>query len=261
MSDIELVKQGARWLWAQGDYARLATILEPAASSLAARCVRPGIAVLDVAAGNGNFAIAAARVGARVTATDATPRMVELGAERTGAEGLDVDWREGDAEALPFEAATFDVVASVFGAVFAPRPSLVAAEMFRVVRPGGVVAMANYSPEGYLWRLSELIAGFSTRPGVSFPSPFLWGDEDEVRRRLEPHAATVAVSRYTLTLAFSSYDDWRVRFADVNPPLMAMKALLPPPAFDGLLRDAWALFEQSATDAPYLEVVATSLRG
>lgn len=260
MSDLEQVKQGARWLWAQGDYAVLARLLEPAAMSLAARCVRPGAHVLDVAAGNGNFALAAARAGGHVTATDGTPRMVELGAARSRAEGLDVGWREADAEALPFPTGAYDVVASVFGAMFAPRPDRVASEMFRTVRPGGMVAMANYSPDGYLWRLSELIAGFSTRPGLALPSPFLWGDEAEARRRLGPHAASLEISHRTLRFDFSSYEDWRTRFAGVNPPLMAMKALLPLAAFDGLLADAWALVE-GPLESHYLEVIATSPRG
>src|SRR5579872_129524 len=197
-ADVDRIKQGARWLWSQGDYPTLARMLEPEAVTLAERCVSAGMSVLDVAAGNGNFAIAAARRGGRVTATDFAPRMVELGRERSSREGLDITWLEADAESLPFPAAAFDVAASVFGAMFAPRPELVTAEMFRVVRPGGTVAMANYGSDGYLGRLSVLIGRFSTPAAVDLPSPFLWGDAMEVRRRLQPHASAVEVQPRTL---------------------------------------------------------------
>src|SRR5690348_11874920 len=128
-------------------------MLEPEAIVLARRCVRPGMQVLDVAAGNGNFALEAARIGADVTASDLSPRMIELGEARSSAEGLRITWAEGDAEALPFPSSSFDVAASVFGAMFAPRPELVAAELFRVVKPGGVVAMMNYGMGGFFAQL------------------------------------------------------------------------------------------------------------
>ncbi|MDQ6722638.1 MAG: methyltransferase domain-containing protein, partial [Candidatus Dormibacteraeota bacterium] len=120
-------------LWALGDYRLTAAFIEPDARALAARCgLMPGMAALDVAAGNGNFAIAAARTGAKVVATDLTPRMVDWGRERSATEGLDIEWREADAESLPFTDGQFDVVASTFGAQFAPRPEVVAGELFRV---------------------------------------------------------------------------------------------------------------------------------
>src|SRR5712692_3754075 len=150
-----------RWMWSLGDYSRLAEVLEPHAEALADACdISRGATVLDIAAGNGNFALAAARRGATVTATDITPRMVELGRARTAAVG-NMTWHEADAEHLPFPDASYDVVASVFGAMFAPQPQLVSPEMFRVARPGGLVAMANYSPGGYLGRMSALIGSFS----------------------------------------------------------------------------------------------------
>jgi SAM-dependent methyltransferase len=258
-SDLDLVKQGSRWLWSQGDYPAIAAFLEAPALELARRCVSPGMRVLDVAAGNGNFAVAAARLGADVTATDFSPRMVELGRARSAAEGLAVTWLEGDAESLPFADGDFDLAASVFGAIFAPRPDVVASEMFRVVRPGGTVTMATYAG-GYFEKLSELIARFSTRSGPSLPSPFEWGDEAEVRRRFAAHAASIDFARGTIRLRFDSFDDWRARFADANPPLQAMKAMLPPPAHQGLIRDAWALAGGSPA-SDYLLIVATSPRG
>ena len=256
------------WLWSQGDYPRLATMLEPAAQSLAQRCVLPQMKVLDVAAGTGNFAAEAARLGAIVTATDVTPRMVELGAARTAADGLEVEWRTADAEFLPFGNGAFDLVASVFGAMFAPRPELVASDLFRTQRPGGIVAMANYGAQGYLGRLGELIARFSIRTDVTFPSPFEWGDEAVVRARMQPYAAGIEVERRTLRFTFASFEEWQSTFANTNPPLMALKAILPAAAFEGLIRDAWAVAEELnvattgvAVESAYLEVLATSPRG
>ncbi len=241
---LERIKQGAKWLWSQGDYTRLAILLEAPAQALAAACVTPGMKVLDVAAGNGNFALAAARLGAEVTASDVTAHMVELGRARSRAVGLDILWVEADAESLPFAATGFDLVASVFGAMFAPRPELVAAEMFRVVRPGGIVAMANYGSSGYLGRLSDLIGAFSSAPASPLPSPFLWGVEDEVRRRFDGLASELQFEPRTLTFTFSSLEAWRDEFAGVNPPLMALKQMLPPAAFDGLFAQAVALVEE-----------------
>ena len=238
------IKQGSRWLWSQGDYSRVAAKLESVAKALAAQCVAPAHKVLDVAAGNGNFALAAARLGASVTASDVTPHMVELGRDRSVSEGHRVQWLEADAEALPFDDGTFDVAASVFGAVFAPRPDRVASELFRVVRPGGTVAMANYGGAGYLRRLSDILSRFSTIPAVDIPSPFLWGDPDVARQRFEGIASAVEIKSGTLTLAYDSLDWWRTLFAQTNPPLVALKVLLPEAAYSSLVDQSQALVEE-----------------
>jgi SAM-dependent methyltransferase len=257
------IKQGSKWLWSQGDYSRLATLLEPPARSLATAHVMPGMTVLDVAAGNGNFALAAARLGAQVTASDVTAHMVELGRARSRAEGLDIAWVEADAESLPF-AAEFDLVASVFGAMFAPRPELVAAEVSRVARPNGVIVMANYGSAGFLGRLSDLIGAFSSSPPSALPSPFLWGEEHEVRRRFDGLASEISIEPRTLTFRFASVEAWHEEFAGTNPPLMALKQMLPPAAFGGLMAQAQALAEELnetvdgslLLQSRYLEVVA-----
>src|SRR5579864_8753666 len=131
-SEIERIKLGSHWLWSQGDYPAIARLLEAPALGLAAGIVSPGLHVLDVAAGTGNFALAAAGRGGTVTATDFSPRMVEMGRARSEAAGARLTWQEADAESLPFPDGSFDVTASVFGAIFAPRPELVARELFRV---------------------------------------------------------------------------------------------------------------------------------
>jgi ubiquinone/menaquinone biosynthesis C-methylase UbiE len=262
---FDKLKDGMRWMWSLGDYTTLAEVLEPHSEALADACqIRPGAEVLDVAAGNGNFAFAAARRGAIVTATDLTPRMVELGRARSAAAGLNIEWAEADAEQLPFADAGYDIVASVFGAMFAPRPALVAVELFRVAKPGGLVAMANYSPGGYLGRLSEVLASFSARPVFELPSPFQWGDEDEVRRRFAPHTDSIELSRRQLSFESGSIETFLGFWAATNPPQNALKVMQPPESYQRAIEANRALVEElneSATghikvSSPYLLVLA-----
>src|SRR5438105_23450 len=172
-------------MWAQGDYTAVAQFLEPCAIKLADLChVRAGMKVLDVAAGNGNFALAAARRGAKVTACDLTPKMVELGRARGAADGSHLEWIEGDAEQLPFSDASFDLVASVFGAMFAPQPQRVASELFRVCGSGGLVAMANYSTDGFLSSMSSLCPRYSNPLPIALSSPFDSRDGAVVQTRI-----------------------------------------------------------------------------
>jgi SAM-dependent methyltransferase len=254
-----------RWMWSLGDYRRLAEVLEPHAEVLAEACrIVPGVTVLDVAAGNGNFALAAARRGAIVTASDLTPRMVELGRARSADAGRHIEWTEADAEQLPFSDAAFDVAASVFGAMFAPRPELVARELFRVVKPGGLVAMANYSPGGFLGRLSEMMATFSARPGLDLPSPFLWGDEDEIRKRLGGLAASIEVSHRRLNFESSSVEGLLKFWEATNAPHNALKSMLAPEAYQSVVTSWMALVDElnESTDgavtvsSPYILVLA-----
>ncbi|HEV2013047.1 MAG TPA: class I SAM-dependent methyltransferase [Candidatus Dormibacteraeota bacterium] len=218
-------------MWGLGDYREVARHLQPHAEALATAVdIQPGMDVLDVAAGNGNFAIAAAHRGARVTASDLTPKMIELGRARTEAEGVEIEWEEADAEQLPFAADRFDVVASVFGAMFAPRPDRVAAELFRVVKPGGMVAMANYANAGFLGSFSELLIKFSQAPsgGIEFPSPFAWGDPEEVRRRFDGKASLLRLEHRTVRFSFPTLEEGFSFWERTNPPLMALKTMLPP---------------------------------
>ena len=252
-------------MWSLGDYARLAEVLEPHAEALAGACdIRPGMKVLDVAAGNGNFALAAARRGAVVTATDLTPQMVELGRERSTRVGATITWSEADAEDLPLGDGTFDVVASVFGAMFAPRPQLVAAEMFRVIRPGGLVAMANYSPGGFLGRLSELIASFSAHPAFELPSPFAWGDEGELRRRFAEFASSIVVTHRALFFEFESPEVFLDFWERTNAPQAALRAMQLPETYAKVLAaEAQLVDELNETrdgrvrlSSPYILVLA-----
>ena len=143
-ADLDGLKERAREVWGLGDYHQVAQLTLPAARALVDACaISAGQEVLDVAAGDGNLALLAAEEGASVVASDISPGQVERGRARTAAEGVDVEWVEADVEELPFEDGRFDCCASVFGAMFAPRPEVAAAEMFRVVRPGGTVGLAR----------------------------------------------------------------------------------------------------------------------
>jgi SAM-dependent methyltransferase len=252
-------------MWSLGDYGEVSPRLETYAIRLADSCrIEPGMRVLDVAAGNGNFAIAAARAGAEVTATDLTPRMIELGRARSEAAGLAIEWLEGDAEELPVADGGFDVVASVFGAMFAPRPDRVAKELFRVSRPGGRVAMANYGWEGYLGSLARLLARYSGPAPLDLPQPFAWGEEAELRSRFDGLASDVDVQPGAVTKEFDSVDEGFAFFELTNCPHIALRSMLPAERYEQFERDTRDLMRdlnQSADGrlelrSAYLSVVA-----
>ena len=233
----ERLTQSIKWMWSLGDYNELARRLEPCAVALADACeIAGGMQVLDVAAGNGNFAIAAARRGARVTASDLTPRMIELGRQRTAGEGLAIEWKEASVEDLPFEAGRFDVVGSVFGAQFALQPDRVAPELFKVARPGGVVAMANYSRKGFLGEMGQLLESLRPPSAAETHSPFEWGDPDEVRRRFDGLASSVHTEERTASFDFDSLEAGWEFWERTNGPQNAMKAMMPAEAYAAFVR-------------------------
>ena len=243
-------------MWSLGDYTAVALLLEPCARKLAAACdLRPGMDVLDVAAGNGNFAVAAARLGATVVASDYSPRMLELGRARTAEAGAAVEWVEGDAEQLPFADRRFDVVASVFGAIFAPRPERVAGEMFRVCRPGGLVAMANYSWQGFLGDYSKLLGRYSNPAPAVLPSPFEWGDPATVRARVGGLASSLEIREERL--AFSAdFDFWE----RTNAPTIALSQMLPAERYGQFRREAEELMSPPELASSYVVVLARKQR-
>ena len=237
--------QSIRWMWSLGDYTELALRLEPAAVALAEACgIVPGMDVLDVAAGNGNFAIAAARRGARVTASDLTPRMIELGRQRSAGERLAIEWTEANAEELPFDGGRFDLVASVFGAMFALHPDRVAPELFRVARPDGVVALANYASKGFLGRMGEVLASLAPPSSTETHSPFEWGDPDMVRRRFAGLASSVQMEGRTAAFEFESLEAGWEFWERTNAPQAAMKAMMPPEAYAALVQRELGLMRE-----------------
>lgn len=182
--EMESLKTRLKAMWMTGDYGQVARIIEKAAEEFIARlALTPDLRVLDVASGSGNLAIAAARRGAKVTGVDIATNLLEQARARAQAEGLSITFQEGDAENLPYEDSAFDVVVSMFGAMFAPRPELVASEMVRVCRSGGRIAMANWTPGGFVGQMFK-ITGSYVPPPPGMASPVKWGDEETVRERL-----------------------------------------------------------------------------
>ena len=266
MSDVSEVKDRMRFVWAQGNYPEVAKFLAPAAEAIVEACVvGPGMRVLDVAAGDGNVAIAAAKRGAKVVATDITPELVEKGRARSQAEGLDIEWREADAEDLPFEDGEFDVVTSAFGAMFAPRAAHTAGELMRVAKAGGKVGFTAWSKEGHTGKSLAAAAKYMPPPPEGVDGPLSWGDEATARGRFEPHASSVDVTRGTVPWHFDSIDQWQ-EWGETNvPPFVVAKQLLPPETFAQFREENRALSEESntatdgtvAVDSEYLLVVAT----
>ena len=180
------MKKAMKAAWMAGDFGQIARHNEQRGEEFVARLqLRPGMKVLDVACGTGNQSIPAARAGAQVTGVDIANNSLEQARQRAEAEGLKIRFMEGDAEQLPFDAAEFDVVLSMFGAMFAPRPELVASELVRVCKPAGLVAMANWTPGGFVGQMFKINSDHvPPPPGV--PAPTLWGDEAVVRQRFGP---------------------------------------------------------------------------
>jgi SAM-dependent methyltransferase len=264
-SEVDDLKQRQSEVWGLGDYAVLARTFEPAAVALSDACaVSAGQEVLDVGAGTGNFAVVCANEGASVVACDLAPGMIERGRARTEAEGLDVEWVQADVEDLPFEDARFDCVGSAFGAFIAPRPDVAAAEMFRVVRPGGTVGMTAWAADGLFGELSALGQRFSPPAPDGVGRPQEWGEEATARARLEGLAARVEIERGTVEFVAESPEAFAAEFAESAPPYAAARAGLPAEEFDELVRETVELGRRwgEATDeglrvpSDYLVIVA-----
>lgn len=225
--DFAALKEGTRALWSLGDYSQIERFTLTASRALVDACaVSAGQEVLDVAAGTGNFALLAAAEGASVVASDLTPKLMERGRERTAAEGVEIEWVEADAEELPFEDARFDCTASVFGAMFAPRPERVAQELFRVTRPGNTVGMANWTPGGFNGQIFEMMGSYVPRP-EGIPAPIEWGDEDVVRERFDGLAGSLEMERRHAPLEFESVDALMAFFENAGPQVAAKQAMGP----------------------------------
>ncbi len=178
------LKQRLRASWMAGDFGQIARLNAQGAEDFIARLnLKPGTKVLDVACGTGNQSIPAARTGAQVTGLDIAPNLLEQARQRAASDNLKIEFVEGDAEKLPYPAAQFDVVLSMFGAMFAPRPEVVASELKRACRPGGLIAMGNWTPEGFVGQMFQLTARHAPPPPGMLP-PSLWGVEKVVAERL-----------------------------------------------------------------------------
>lgn len=261
--DFAAIKRKQQATWASGDFAVIGTTLQIVGESLAeAADVRAAERVLDIAAGNGNATLAAARRFARVTSTDYVPALLEKGRVRATAEGHDVDFRVADAEDLPFGDGTFDVALSTFGAMFTPDHARPAREMLRVVRSGGRIGLANWTPEGFIGELFKVV-GAHVAPPPGLKSPALWGTEPHIVELFGAHAADIRTQRKVFNFRYESVDHWLGVFRDYYGPVHKAFAALDDANQRALGRDIAALLERLNVGGPgslvvpgeYLEVV------
>lgn len=263
------IKARHRAMWALGDYDAVATQVIPALGPVLVdgTGIKLGDRVLDVAAGSGNASLPAARAGARVVASDLTPELLERGRRRAVAEGLHIDWHEGDAESLPYPDASFDATISLVGVMFAPRHQASADELTRVTRPGGRIGLISWTPEGFIGRMFATMKPYAPPPPPGAQPPPLWGREDHVRGLLGDRVTTVQSTVRSLTVdAFSSPDDFLRYFKRNYGPTIAVYASLADQpsrvaALDRELIDLAARFGfakgANAMDWEYLHLTAT----
>jgi ubiquinone/menaquinone biosynthesis C-methylase UbiE len=222
--DSEL-KARHRAMWASGDYPSMVeTFLLPLGPRLVDACgIGSGMRVLDVAAGTGNASIPAAQRGADVTASDLTPELFEAGRARAQAEGVELEWVEADAEHLPFDDGSFDVVMSSIGAMFAPHHQDVADELVRVCRSGGTIAMLNWTPEGMIGALFRTMGPFAPPPPPGAQPPPLWGSEQHVRELFGDRVTDVTAERQTVEIdRFETGEEFRDYFKHHYGPTIAV---------------------------------------
>ena len=226
--DLKALKTRQQAAWASGDYAVIGTTLQIVGESLAETCdLRTDERVLDVAAGNGNATLAAARRGCKVVSTDYVESLLERGADRARAERLEVEFKTADVEALPFRDASFDAVLSTFGVMFAPDHARSAAEMARVCRPGGRIGMANWTPAGFIGQLFKVLGRHLPPPAGAQPPP-LWGSEAHLRSLFGAKAAKIEAAPRIFNFRYRSaahfIDVFRTWYGPVHKAFAALGA-------------------------------------
>ena len=246
------IRSAARAIWALGDYhtfaKRLVWELGPV---LVEACdVSAGQRVLDVAAGTGNVAIRAAEVEAQVVASDITPENLEAGRREARARGVELEWVEADAEALPFDDGEFDVVTSSFGAIFAPDHQRVADELLRVCRPGGTIGMLNFTPEGLAGDFFAVFAPYMPPPAPGSSSPIMWGSEEHVRELFGDRVAELDLTRHEYVEVAASPEEYCEFFKATFGPAVAVYSSL-----------AGEPDREAALDREFLEFATRSNRG
>jgi SAM-dependent methyltransferase len=267
-ADLEL-KARHRKMWASGDYPSMVeTFLLPIGPALVNACgIEAGMSVLDVAAGTGNASIPAAQRGAAVTASDLTPELFEAGRARAAAAGVELDWVEADAENLPFEDASYDVVISAIGAMFAPHHERTAAELLRVCRPGGTIGLLSWTPEGMIGALFRTMGPFAPAPPPGAQPPPLWGGEDHLRGLFGDALDFTSFERGDLEVtAFARPTEYAEHFKQRYGPTIAARANAEKDGREGELDAALDAFceewnlgtpEQARFEMEYLIAVGT----
>ena len=263
--EMETLKTRLKATWMSGDYGHFAKYLEPGALKFLSRItIEPGMRILDVACGAGQTAIPMAQAGAKVTGIDIATNLIEQARARVQAENLDAHFDEGDAEMLPYEDASFDIVVSLIGAMFAPRPELVAAELKRVCRPGGKIIMGNWTPSGFVGQMFKTHGKHVPSPAI-MPPPVKWGEEETVRERFKDGVSHLRLSQHLYPFRYPFTPAEVVEFFRTyyGPSYKAFAALDAErqPALRQDLEQLWAA-HNTATDgttsieSEYLEVVA-----
>ena len=261
--EFDELKSRLKTTWMTGDYDLFSRFMEKDAQQFFERLrIAPEARVLDVGCGAGQLALIAARAGVQVVGCDIATNWLEKARARAAAEGLEITFEEGDAESLPYADAQFDVVTSLIGAMFAPRPDLVAKELLRVCNPGGTIAMANWTPQGFVGQMFKTIAKFIAPSGM--PSPVLWGDEATVRKRLGKGLSELNLVRrhYTFSYPFPPsevVEFFRLYYGPTNQAFASLDA----GGRESLSRELetlWSSHNRSGTDcttvfAEYLEVI------
>ena len=265
LPDLSAVKTRQQGAWSSGDYATVGTTLQIVGETLCeALDLRAGQKVLDVAAGNGNVTLAAARRWCEVVSTDYVPALLERGRERAAAERLAIEFREADAEALPFADASFDAVVSTFGVMFTADQDKAAAELVRVCKPGGKIGLANWTPDGFIGQLFKTIGKYMPPP-AGVKSPALWGTGARIIEFFGAQASSIQLEQRDFVFRYRSAQHWLDVFKSYYGPLLKTFGGLDPETRTALTDDLFELIKRfnrsgdktMVVPSEYLEVVVT----
>lgn len=248
--DAEGFRAGQRAMWSTGDWPDFAKTVQPVSDALIERVgVQAGQNVLDVGTGSGNAALRAAERGARVTGLDITPELFDAGRRRAAEAGVEIEWVEGDATRLPFADDSFDVVVTVFGAIFAPRHQPVADEFVRVCRPGGTIAVCGWTPEGLNGRLLRAMAASAPPPPPEIQPAILWGEEDHVAGLFDDEQVELSFERELATWEWESPEAWLTYLEqNLGPAILAKRALEPTGKYEAIRAAQLELFTPYVAD-------------
>ncbi len=264
-TEFEALKTRLKGMWSAGDFSEVAKHIETTAEAFVNRLdIQPGIKVLDVACGSGNLAVIAAQKRAEVTGIDIADNLIEAAKKRAADKGLNIKFEQGDAEAMPYADNSFDLVMTMFGAMFAPRPDVTAGELIRVCKPGGTIAMANWTPTGFAGQMFKLSTKYIPPPDML--PPVLWGVEENVKERFGDRVANLTMTPRLADMVFEYgppevVEHFRTYF---GPTVMAFKAI-DPSHHEELRQDMEDLWTANNTKTDgtthvkgeYLEVIAT----